>query len=88
MTRTYLIDYASISPDTIVDAIEYAFPKASAIWTDIDEDSFEVEVIGEFDAETLDEVMEPHLYTHPSDWDDCDYECGFDPYEGCYTYDC
>ena len=29
------------------------------------------------------------------DWDDCDEdyepdvdECGFDPYEGCYTYDC
>lgn len=20
--------------------------------------------------------------------DDCDYEAGFDPYEGCYTYDC
>ena len=19
---------------------------------------------------------------------DCDYEVGFDPYEGCYTYDC
>lgn len=22
------------------------------------------------------------------DWDDCDDDCGFDPYEGCYTYDC
>ena len=23
------------------------------------------------------------------DWDDdCDDECGFDPYEGCYTFDC
>ena len=86
--KSYLIDYASISPDTMVDAIEYAFPKASTIWTDIDEDSFEVEVIGEFDAEVLDEVMEPHLYTHPADWDDCDYECGFDPYCGCYTDDC
>ncbi len=22
------------------------------------------------------------------DTDDCDYECGFDPYAGCYTDDC
>ena len=22
------------------------------------------------------------------EFDDCDYECGFDPYEGCYTDDC
>lgn len=27
---------------------------------------------------------------HPEDYwyDDADDECGFDPYEGCYTYDC
>ena len=22
------------------------------------------------------------------DYDDCDYECGFDPYMGCFTDDC
>ena len=22
------------------------------------------------------------------EWDDCDNEMGFDPYEGCYTFDC
>lgn len=22
------------------------------------------------------------------DYDDSDLECGFDPYEGCYTFDC
>ena len=23
-----------------------------------------------------------------SDWDNCDDDCGFDPYMGCYTDDC
>ena len=86
--KSYLIDYAAISPDTLVDAIEYAFPKASAVWVDVDEDSFEVTVYGEFDIEVLDEVMEPYLYTNPADLDDCDYDCGFDPYLGCFTDDC
>ena len=24
----------------------------------------------------------------PEIWDDCDNDCGFDPYMGCYTDDC
>lgn len=26
--------------------------------------------------------------SNPEPPDDCDYECGFDPYAGCYTDDC
>lgn len=84
--RTYTCDYAAIDPQTLVEAVEYALPGASAIWKDIDEESFKVTVYGA--DERLDEILEPYLYTHPADWDDCDYECGFDPYCGCYTDDC
>lgn len=72
--KTYICDYASISPDTLVDAIEYAFPGATAIWMDKDEDSFEVTVYGvsgEFMNE-LDDVLAPYLLTNPSNkwWED------------------
>lgn len=86
--KSYLIDYAAISPDTLIDAIEYAFNGATAIWLDVDEDSFEVTVYGVTDLDELDDVVAPYCYTHPSDWDDCDYDCGFDPYMGCFTDDC
>ena len=86
--KSYLIDYASISPDTMVGAIEYAFPGATAIWVDVDDDSFELTVYHVADLDELDRVVESHLYTHPADWDDCDYEMGFDPYCGGFTDDC
>ena len=34
---------------------------------------------GYHDLEQIEKEDEP---------DDCDDECGFDPYAGCYTYDC
>ena len=72
--KTYICDYASISPDTMVDAIEYAFPHASAIWRDKDEDSFEVTVIGVPGEmmDELDDVLAPYLLVDPSDkwWED------------------
>ncbi len=72
--KTYICDYASISPDTMVDAIEYAFPGASAIWRDIDEDSFEVVVVGVSGEwmDELDDVVAPYLLIDSSDkwWED------------------
>ena len=88
--KSYTCEYALIDPETLVDAIEYAFPGSSALWTEVDEETFEVTVcgvIGEL-MDELDDVVAPYCYTHSSDWDDCDYECGFDPYCGCYTDDC
>lgn len=88
--KLYTCDYALIDPDTLVGAIEYAFPGSTAIWTDVDEETFEVTVYGVADElmDKLDDVVAPYCYICPSDWDDCDYECGFDPYCGCYTDDC
>ena len=88
--KSYTCDYALIDPATLVGAIGYAFPGSTAIWMDVDEETFEVTVYGVADGlmDELDDVVAPYCYTHPSDWDDCDYECGFDPYMGCYTDDC
>ena len=84
--KSYTCEYALVDPATLVGAIEYAFPGSTAILTDVDEETFEVTVYGV--ADELDDVVAPFCYTYPSDWDDCDYECGFDPYCGCYTDDC
>lgn len=86
--KSYLVDYAAISPDTLIGAIEYAFKGAIAIWMDVNEDSFEVTVYGVTDLDELDDVLAPYLSEPLLDWDDCDYECGFDPYCGCFTDDC
>lgn len=88
--KTYICEYALIDPDNLVHAIEHAFPGSTAIWAYIDEETFEVSVYGvagEF-MDELDDVLAPYCYTNPADWDDCDYDCGFDPYMGCYTDDC
>ena len=72
--KTYICDYASIDPITMVDAIEYAFPGATAIWMDKDEDSFEVTVYGVTGEmmDELDDVLAPHLFVDPNDkwWED------------------
>lgn len=54
-------------------------------WYDLDDDT---NVIGDY-CEYYEET--PDLV--PDDWYDCepadiDDDCGFDPYEGCYTWDC
>ena len=54
---------------------EFTGKEASLVW---DENGEEVAF---FDPENPEESGEP-------DWDDCDDDCGFDPYLGCYTDDC
>lgn len=69
--KTYICDYAAISPDTMCDAIEYAFPGASAYWKDRDEDSFTVSVIGVTDLDELDDVVAPYLLDQGNwNWND------------------
>ena len=58
-----------------------------AEWYDLDDDTNAVQ-FAEYYEMTDDDV--------PEDWDewkdgepaDIDDDCGFDPYEGCYTWDC
>lgn len=88
MMRFFTCDYAVTDPQTLAALIEYRFAGATVSWRDIDEESFEIVVVSNTPIEGLDDLVEPYLYTYPSDWDDCDYECGFDPYMGCYTDDC
>ena len=61
--KHYLIDYAAISPDTMCDALEYAFPTASVSWRDADADCFEVCVIGVLDLDELDDVVAPYIFS-------------------------
>jgi hypothetical protein len=35
--------------------------------------------------ETMETADDPEDWEEPDSWDD---ETGFDPYEGCYTWDC
>ena len=59
--KSYTCEYALIDPETLVDAIEYAFPGSSALWIDVDEETFEVTVcgvIGEL-MDELDDVVAP-----------------------------
>lgn len=88
--KSYTCEYALIDPATLVGTIEHAFPGSTAIWTDVDEETFEVTVYGVAGElmDELDDVVAPYCYTATSDWDDCDCDCGFDPYMGCYTDDC
>jgi hypothetical protein len=88
--KSYTCDYALIDPVALAGVIKHAFPGSTAIWTDVDEETFEVTVYGVAGElmDELDDVVAPYCYTHPSDWDDCDWDCGFDPYMGCYTDDC
>ena len=88
--KSYTCEYALIDPVALVGVIKHAFPGSTAIWTDVDEETFEVAVYGVAGElmDELDDVVAPYCYTHPSDWDDCDWDCGFDPYMGCYTDDC
>ena len=62
--------------------------KEAAAWYDLDDDTNAVGY-DEYYTETDDDV--------PDDWEgnpyddepaDIDDDCGFDPYEGCFTWDC
>ena len=54
---------------------EFTGKEASLVWNENGEE------VAFFDPENPEESGEP-------DWDGYDDDCGFDPYEGCYTYDC
>lgn len=53
-------------------------------WYDLDDDTNAV-TLAEYYEDTGDEVPEDWNDYEPADIDD---DCGFDPYEGCYTWDC
>ena len=38
--------------------------------------------------EECEELAHPHWCQDDEDYESDADECGFDPYEGCYTYDC
>lgn len=54
---------------------EFTGKEVSLVWDESGEE------VAFFDPENPDAVDEP-------DWAEDVDECGFDPYEGCYTYDC
>ena len=55
--KTFIIEYAVIDPVTLINKIEKAFPGAMAIFTDIDEDYFELSVWGCTDLEMLEDIL-------------------------------
>ena len=70
--KTYYIDYCSASPDTIESVISYAFPHATVICVDRNEDCFEAHVYGVDDLDELDDVLAEFLFIDPADkwWED------------------
>lgn len=70
--KTYYIDYCSASPDTIESVISYAFPHASVVCFDRNEDYFEAHVYGVDDLDELDDVLAEFLFIDPNDkwWED------------------
>ena len=59
--KTVIIEYAVIDPVTLINKIEKAFPGAMAIFTDIDEEHFELSVWGCTDLEMLEDVLAEYL---------------------------
>ena len=59
--KTVIIEYAVIDPITLINKIEKAFPGAMAIFTDIDEDYFELSVWGCTDLEMLEDVLAEYV---------------------------
>ena len=59
--KTVIIEYAVIDPVTLINKIEKAFPGAMAIFTDIDEDYFELSVWGCADLEMLEDVLAEYV---------------------------
>ena len=55
--KTVIIEYAVIDPITLINKIERGFPGVMAIFTDIDEDYFELSVWGCTDLEMLEDVL-------------------------------
>ena len=59
--KTVIIEYAVIDPVTLINKVEKAFPGAMAIFTDIDEDYFELAVWGCTDLEMLEDVLAEYM---------------------------
>ena len=59
--KTVIIEYAVIDPITLINKVEKAFPGAMAIFTDIDEDYFELAVWGCTDLEMLEDVLAEYV---------------------------
>ena len=59
--KTVIIEYAVIDPITLINKVEKAFPGAMAIFTDIDEDYFELAVWGCADLEMLEDVLAEYM---------------------------
>ena len=82
--NTYTI-YLNAKPIACVCGTEYAYEvytKACDL----------AELLGYSASLVWDDTAEEVASYDPEDeWEDCEPdvdECGFDPYEGCYTYDC
>ena len=59
--KTVIIEYAVIDPVTLINKIEKAFPGAMAIFSDIDEDYFELSVWGCNDLEILEDMLAEYV---------------------------
>ena len=59
--KTVIIEYAVTDPVTLINKVEKAFPGAMAIFTDIDEDYFELAVWGCTDREMLEDVLAEYM---------------------------
>ena len=59
--KTVIIEYAVIDPVTLINKVEKAFPGVMAIFTDIDEDYFELAVWGCTDLEMLEDVLAEYM---------------------------
>ena len=59
--KTVIIEYAMIDPVTLINKIEKALPGAMALYTDINEDYFELSVWGCNDLEMLEDVLAEYI---------------------------
>ena len=59
--KTVIIEYAVIDPVTLINRIERAFPVAIAIFSNIDEDYFELSVWDCTDLEMLEDVLAEYV---------------------------
>ena len=59
--KTVIIEYVVIDPVTLINKIEKAFPGAMAIFSDIDEDYFELSVWGCNDLEMLEDMLAEYV---------------------------
>ena len=82
--NTYTI-YLGAKPIACVDS-EGAYPCFEATKTLAEYTGKEASLVWDESGEEV-AFFDPEAGEEP-DWDGDADECGFDPYEGCYTYDC